>query len=151
MCDELRARFAEPSPEPDWSDRHAVVDYLVDELRPFAGTLPFDEKAMRALVARIVDRTVDIEAATKNHWLLDGGEPLRPRLGEIRTPTLVLHGTEDPLFPYGHAEVLAAEIPRARLLPLEGMGHEVPPRPVWDQVVAAILDHTAFNEEGDPS
>ena len=151
MSHELRARFEEPPPEPDWSDRQAVVDYLVDELRPFAGTLPFDEEAMRALVARIVDRTVDIEAATKNHWLLDGGEPLRPRLGEIRAPTLVLHGTEDPLFPYGHAEALAAEIPRARLRPLEGMGHEVPPRPLWDQVVAAVLDHTAFNEEGDPS
>ena len=57
-------------------------------------------------------------------------------------PTLVLHGTEDSLFPYGHAEALAAEIPGAKLVPLEGVGHEMPPRPVWDQVVAAILDHT---------
>ena len=37
---------------------------------------------------------------------------------------------------------MAAEIPGAKLLPLEGVGHEMPPRPVWDQVVAAILDHT---------
>jgi pimeloyl-ACP methyl ester carboxylesterase len=75
--------------------------------------------------------------------LLEGGEPVRPRLGEIRAPTLVLHGTEDPLFPCGHGEALAAEIPGARLLPLEGVGHEMPPRPVWDQVVAAIVEHTA--------
>jgi pimeloyl-ACP methyl ester carboxylesterase len=143
MSGELRARFEEPAPEPDWSDRRAVVDYVVDDLRAFAGRLPFDEEAMVALVGRIVDRSVSIEASIKNHWLLEGGEPLRPRLGEIRAPTLVLHGTEDPLFPYGHAEALAAEIPKARLLPLEGVGHEVPPRPVWDQVVAAILDHSA--------
>ena len=62
---------------------------------------------------------------------------------EIRAPTLVLHGTEDPLFPPAHGEALAREIPGARLVLLEGMGHEVPPRPLWDQVVAAVLDHTA--------
>lgn len=65
---------------------------------------------------------------------------MRPRLGEIRAPILVLHGTEDPRFPYGHAEVLAAEIPGARLVPLEGVGHEVPPRPVWDQALVHVCE-----------
>lgn len=141
MSDELKARFEEPTHAPDWSDRQAVVDYIVEDLRPYAGTLPFDEEAMRALAGRIVDRTINIESTMTNHWMLDGGEPL-PRLAEITAPTLVLHGTEDPLFPYGHAEALAAAIPGARLLPLAGVGHELPPRPVWDRVVAAILDHT---------
>jgi pimeloyl-ACP methyl ester carboxylesterase len=143
MSDELRAWFEEPPPEPDWSDRQAVVDYIVEDLRQHAGTLPFDEEEMRAFAGRIVDRTVNIASSMKNHYLLEGDEPVGPRLGELTAPTLVLHGTEDPLFPYGHAEALAAEIPGARLLPLEGMGHELPPRPIWDQVVAAILDHTA--------
>jgi pimeloyl-ACP methyl ester carboxylesterase len=143
MSDELQARFEKPLPEPDWSDRQAVVDYIVEDLRAFAGTVSFDEEEMRGLVGRIVERTADIEASMKNHWILDGGESLRPRLGAIRVPTLVLHGTEDPLFPCGHAEALAGEIPDARLLPLEGVGHEVPPRLVWDQVVGAILEHTS--------
>ena len=144
MSDALRARFEEPPAEPDWSDRQAVVDYIIEDLRAYAGTLAFDEGEMRALVGRIVDRTVNIASSMTNHFILEGGgEPMRPRLGEITAPTLVLHGTEDPLFPYGHAEALAAEIPGARLLPLEGVGHEMPPRSVWDQVVAAILDHTA--------
>jgi pimeloyl-ACP methyl ester carboxylesterase len=143
MSDELRARFQEPAAEPDWSDRRAVVDYIVEDLRPYAGTLPFDEEEMRALAGRIVDRTVNMASSMTNHWILEGGEPVRPRLDEITAPTLVLHGTDDPLFPYGHAEALAAAIPGANLLPLEGMGHEMPPRPVWDQVVAAIVDHTA--------
>ena len=51
-------------------------------------------------------------------------------------------GPEDPLFPLPHGEALAALIPGARLLPLEGMGHQFPPQPLWDQVVAAILEHT---------
>jgi pimeloyl-ACP methyl ester carboxylesterase len=141
--DRLRARFAAPPAEPDWADRDAVVDYLVDDARAYAGTLPFDEEAMRALVSRVVDRTVDVEASSKNHALLDGGGPLSTRLGEIRASTLVLHGTEDPLFPPAHGEALAAAIPGARLVLLDGMGHEVPPRPLWDQVVTTILHHTA--------
>ena len=85
---------------------------------------------MRALAGTIFDRTVSVESAMKNHGVLeDNGEPTRPRLGEITAPTLVLHGTDDPLFPYGHGEALAAEIPGARLVPLEGVGHKVPPPP----------------------
>ena len=123
-----------------------MIDYIVEGLRPYAGSFPFDEEGQRALVERVVDRTVNIASSMKNHWIIDGGEPLRRTLGEVSVPTLVLHGTEDPLFPFAHAEALAEEIPGARLLPLEGMGHEMPPRPLWDQVVAAILEHTAERE-----
>jgi pimeloyl-ACP methyl ester carboxylesterase len=54
----------------------------------------------------------------------------------------IIHGTADPLFPYGHAEALARGIPRAELLPLEGVGHQLP-RPWWTFVIAAMLRHTS--------
>ena len=57
--------------------------------------------------------------------------------------TLVVHGTEDPLFPYEHAVALAREIPAAELLALERTGHEYFPRETWDLVVPAVLRHTA--------
>jgi pimeloyl-ACP methyl ester carboxylesterase len=140
---ELAARFGDPPPAPDWSDRDAVIEHMVEEQRAFAGT-PFDEVRVRAIAGRVVDRTADIEAASTNHWLLDGsGEPLRPRLGQITAPTLVVHGTDDPLFPPAHGEALAREIPGARLLILPGVGHEVPPPRVWDIFVPALLEHTA--------
>jgi pimeloyl-ACP methyl ester carboxylesterase len=75
--------------------------------------------------------------------MIDAGEPWRGRLGHVSAPTLVLHGTEDPLFPIGHGHALAAEIPGARFIPMERTGHEVFPRHQWDMVVPAILDHTA--------
>jgi pimeloyl-ACP methyl ester carboxylesterase len=77
----------------------------------------------------------------KNPFLIEGGDSWRERLGEIRIPTLVLHGTEDPLFPYEHGVALANEIPGAQLLPLDETGHELP-RAIWDVVVGAILRHT---------
>jgi pimeloyl-ACP methyl ester carboxylesterase len=146
MSARLASHFAAPAPEPDWSDREAVIDYIVDGLRPYAGSLPFDEAGQRALVERVVDRTINIASSMKNHWIIAPGEPVRGRLDELNVQTLVIHGTEDPLFPYGHAEALADEIPGARLLPLEGGGHELPARPFWHRVVAAILDHTAEPE-----
>lgn len=71
---------------------------------------------------QIVDRTNDVAASVMNHALAEEGELARGRLDEIAAPTLVIHGTADPLFPYGHAEALAGGIPRAKLLPLEGVG-----------------------------
>ena len=65
------------------------------------------------------------------------------RLGEIAVPTLVLHGTADPLFPYGHGEALARAIPGARLVPLDGMGHQMPVPEVWETVVDEILSVSA--------
>jgi pimeloyl-ACP methyl ester carboxylesterase len=141
MSDELRAYFAGPPPEPDWSNREAVIDYIVEDERVYAApSRPFEKAERRELAGRIFDRTTNI-ASMKNHWALDGGEGWRERLGEIRVPTLVLHGTEDPLFPIGHALALASEIPRARLIRLERTGHELP-RVVWDVVVPEILQHT---------
>ena len=142
MSPEFASRFADPAPEPDWSDREAVIDHIVEGLRPFSGSLPFEEERQRALVERVVDRTINIESSMKNHWLLEEGEPVGRLVSEITAPTLVLHGTEDPVFPYEHGEALAREIPGARLIPLEGAGHELPPRPLWNLVVAAILEHT---------
>jgi pimeloyl-ACP methyl ester carboxylesterase len=139
---ELRARFAAPPPAPDWSNREAVIDYVVEDARAYAATTrPFDEAAWRELSGRDFDRSVDIASSMTNHLLADAAGRWRERLGEISVPTLVIHGDEDPLFPPGHAYALAKEIPDARLLVLEQTGHELPRR-VWDVVVPAIVAHT---------
>jgi pimeloyl-ACP methyl ester carboxylesterase len=124
-------------PAPDWADRAAVIDYLVESERPYSPR--FDEAAARRLAARIADRTADIEAATTNPYLVEPGPPWRARLGQITAPTLVVHGRDDPVFPYEHARALASEIPGAEILPLEHTGHEYFPPHTWDEVVPAIL------------
>ncbi|MEO3810203.1 alpha/beta fold hydrolase [Sphaerisporangium sp. B11E5] len=143
MTEALQATFADPPQEPDWSDRDAVIDHIVDGCRPYAApSRPFDEAGVREVATRVVERSSNIEAAMKNHWLIEGSGGWRARLPEIAVPVLVLHGTEDPLFPLPHGRALADEIPDARLLPLEGVGHELP-RTAWDVVVPAILWHTS--------
>jgi pimeloyl-ACP methyl ester carboxylesterase len=105
-------------------------------------SVPFDEGAAREVAAAAVDRSTDVEAMFTNHDLIDGPDPWRDRLGELAAPTLVIHGTDDPLFPLAHGEALAAEIPDAELLVLDGVGHEHPRR-AWDRMLPAILERTA--------
>ena len=65
----------------------------------------------------------------------------RGGLGQIEAPTLVIHGSEDPVLPYPHGVALAEEIPGATLLTMDGMGHELP-RGAWPEVIRAIVAHT---------
>ena len=130
-------------PRTDFSDRAAAVDELVACVSAIGGRLTADPEHLRRLAERVYDRTTDPAAACRNHWLAGCGPPVRDRLGTVDLPTLIMHGTVDPLFSMAHPAALAREIPAARLVPLPGVGHEFPPRAVWDVVVEEILRHTA--------
>lgn len=130
------------TPEPDWSDERAVVDRLVLQARTFAGTGAFDETAARAHAEAEVARTTDVKSAMTNIAFADHGPRWRQRLGEITAPTLVLHGEDDPFFPIGNGEALAAEIPDARLVRLGNVGHRLPAHAV-PIIAAELLAHTA--------
>jgi pimeloyl-ACP methyl ester carboxylesterase len=126
----------------DWSDEASVIEYLVEYSRTLAGQeRPFDEAAVRELVGRDVERARDI-AASENHGAIREGNVPRGVVSSISVPTLVIHGTADPMFPLEHGQALSAEIPGARLLPLSGAGHGVE-RADWEAIVRAIVTHTA--------
>lgn len=101
---------------------------------------PFDEAKAVALIAREQARARDFTASSNHAIAIRNSAPWRQRLREIRTPTLIVHGTEDPIFQAAHAEALLAEIDGAELMWLEGMGH-VLPEGVWDELVPRLLAH----------
>ena len=128
--------------EVDWSAGESVIEYLVAYSRLLAGgRRPFDEAAMRELVRRDVKRARDY-GATQNHDLIPEGESSSTPLSSVKVPTLVIHGTADPMFPLEHGEALAREILGARLLRLEDAGHGVD-RADWAAISRGILEHTA--------
>jgi len=135
------------SVEVDWSDHESAIEYLVAYERMLAGgARPFDEVVWRELVRRDVERARDI-AASENHSVIPEGDVPSAPISSIAVPTLVIHGTEDPMFPLAHGQALAEEIPRARLLTLDGAGHGVD-RADWEPIVHAILAHTAAGDGG---
>jgi pimeloyl-ACP methyl ester carboxylesterase len=140
MSDRAGAAFAQP--RPDVADRAALLDYLVDYSRALAGEAPpFDADGTRALYERALARAENVESMLGNHELVEGGGDWYERLGEIRVPTLVIHGSDDPFMQLPHGEALAGAIPGAELLVVAGMGHELPRR-TWDVVVPRILANT---------
>ena len=130
-----------------WSDPESVIEHLVGFSRVLAGDeRQFDERACRALVRREVERTRNVATLQNHDAISDDARPRNP-LSSITAPTLVIHGTADPMFPLAHGEALVNEIPGATLLRLEGAGHGID-RADWNTIVGAILDHTGSQGSG---
>jgi len=63
-------------------------------------------------------------------------------LRNLQVPTLVIHGLDDTLIAPSGGERTAELVPGAKLMLVPDMGHDRP-RPLWPQLVGAILEHTA--------
>ncbi|NJO72638.1 MAG: alpha/beta hydrolase [Leptolyngbyaceae cyanobacterium RM1_406_9] len=126
----------------DWADEAVVIDYTVESWRlTAAGSKhPFDEISIRALATEDVKRANN-NLSSSNHALISGGDRYSNRHREIKIPTLVIHGTADPMVNYQNGVTLAEEIPNATLLTLEGTAHELH-RDDWDTIIDAIIQHT---------
>lgn len=126
----------------DWSDPDAVVDYVVAYWRVLWGRQRgFDEARIQRLAEQDVARARDV-AAAQNHALLPDEDLPPSPLSSISSPTLVIHGTDDPLFPLEHGVALAEEIPDSQLLTLEYAGHGLD-RADWETVIDAIIARTS--------
>ena len=64
----------------------------------------------------------------------------KERLRGVRAPTLVIHGTVDPLVHPAGGKDTAASIPGAKLVMIEKMGHALPMQ-MWPQIIDAIDKH----------
>ena len=68
--------------------------------------------------------------------------------GDIKTPTLVIHGTKDKMVPYKIGVNISKEIEGAELMTLEGIGHMIPlshPAEIADAIVAFSEKKTLEN------
>ena len=101
------------------------VESDVALFRVFNGPVrPFDEPAARAMLELALARATDPAAAAHHHravWIDDPS--LRAPLSSITAPASIVHGDQDPVYPLGHGEALAAAIPGAVLHVVPGMGH----------------------------
>jgi pimeloyl-ACP methyl ester carboxylesterase len=122
--------------------REDHIEFQMRMLRVLTGSAaPFEEQALQRRVERMIDRASN-PAAAMNHGLVPSATREQAEaLEHLRVPTLVIHGTDDPILPPPHGEALARTIPGARLLMLKGLGHEFP-RPLLGEMARAILTHT---------
>ena len=87
-------------------------------------------------------------------WLQPGAPPVNWRrswpgqpiaaLAEVGLPALVIHGAADTLIHPSGGERRRGVIPDAKLVVIDGMGHDLP-RPLWPQITDLLVDHARSN------
>jgi pimeloyl-ACP methyl ester carboxylesterase len=139
---------ASPFPT-DWHNRSQVVSFLsyfakcmafdhtpadAEEEERVAG-LSFDRAAMEG---GTVQSMFNHQQAAMIRWP-------RELLVNVKAPTVILHGREDGNVPLAHAHVLEKEIRGSKLIVLDGMAHEMPPR-LRDKLAQEVLQNMAAHE-----
>ena len=100
---------------------------------------PFDEAAEERRAARSVDRSYYPVGTGRQLVAVLAAKGRLERLANVRVPTLVIHGIDDPLVPVENGRRVAAAVPGARILEFEGMGHNMPER-FWPLILDAIVE-----------
>jgi pimeloyl-ACP methyl ester carboxylesterase len=104
------------------------------------GSFPEDEALDRSRAERTFERGLNPAGVGRQLRAILASGSRKQRLASVKAPTLVIHGTVDPLVhPMGGKDT-AASIPGAKLLMIEGMGHALP-IPMWPKVIDAIDKH----------
>src|SRR5580700_5801836 len=104
------------------------------------GRFPEDEALDRSRAERTYERGLNPAGVGRQLRAILASGSRKERLGSVKAPTLVIHGTVDPLVRPEGGKDTAASIPGAKLLMIEGMGHALP-IPMWPQVIDAIDKH----------
>jgi pimeloyl-ACP methyl ester carboxylesterase len=135
-----------PTPEamavlmrPPAEERDAVIAGEVETSKAIGSPgFPFDEERTRRRAAAAYDRSFYPQGVARQVAAVVSASDRTERLSHIDVPTVVIHGTADPLVTPSGGEATVKAIPGAELIMVEGMGHELPPGS-WPTVVDAVV------------
>ena len=99
---------------------------------------PADEEWTAWATGEAYDRGFDPAGVARQLVAIQASGDRRPGLAQVKVPTLVIHGADDPLVQLAGGEATAQAVPGSELLVIPGMGHSLP-RQVWPQIVDAIV------------
>lgn len=126
---------------PRKGETQVVLDHSVKSMQMIASpAYPRSDSEWRELVGKAFERSFYPQGfARQTAAIIADGSRVR-RLKQIRVPTLVIHGREDPLIPVRHGIDTARQIPGATLEIIDGMGHDLPP-PLDGTLTSLIAEH----------
>ncbi len=124
----------------------ALVEQGLAIARQSAGPgFPFEEPRLRALWQAMVERG-NRRMARARHVSAGffSSRPGPSALADSHLPVLILEGTAE----LGYAAMVdyASQVPQARFVRIEGLGHELP-RPVWPLIAREVLEHTSLRAD----
>ncbi len=127
-------------------DRDGFVDHMTNVFAAIGSRgIPQDTDRVREIVARSYDRGHDPAGSGRQLGAILASGDRTERLHSIVAPTLVIHGSKDRMVGRSGGVATARAIPGARLVTIDGMGHDLP-EAAWSQLLAAITDHVRAAE-----
>ncbi len=126
-------------------DREGAIQHQVDFFRT-VGSPGFrrDDAMVADFAGRAFDRGFHPAGFARHFAAMCATGDMRPGLRNVRVPTLVLHGAEDPLIRPSLGRDTAKAIPGAEWRLIPGWGHDIPPG-AWDLLAGALADHVLRN------
>ena len=114
-----------PAPAPD--DIEAIIARGINTWKVIGSPgYPTDDQQLRQWVMRDAKRSYYPQGVTRQFAAIVANGDRRPKLKNIKVPTVVLHGADDPLVPVAGGKDTADNIPGAELRVIPGMGHDFP-------------------------
>jgi pimeloyl-ACP methyl ester carboxylesterase len=140
--DDAFAQLARPAAR----TREEMIDRRLQSHRVVGSPdFPTSDAELQDRAAQAFDRNFDPQGGARQFAAVLASPDRTADLAEVRVPTLVIHGADDPLIQVSGGHATAAAIPDAELLVINGMGHDLP-RQLWPQVIERISTHIAKAE-----
>jgi pimeloyl-ACP methyl ester carboxylesterase len=122
-------------------DREAFVRHMARVFDAIGSPgFDHDEEEIRTIAAESFDRGHDPAGGARQLGAIVASGDRTAELRRITAPTVVIHGTRDPLVRPSGGRATARAIPGARLVTIKGMGHDLP-RGAWPEIIAVIVDN----------
>ncbi len=104
--------------------------------------IPQDTDGVREIAGLSFDRELDRTGAGRQLAAIIASGDRTAELQRITAPTLVIHGSADSLVSPSGGRATARAIPGAKLMMIEGLGHDLP-RGLWPRLIDAFATHAA--------
>jgi pimeloyl-ACP methyl ester carboxylesterase len=124
------------TPPPQSAEEAADRGWAVSNVIGSTG-FPRDEAEVRARSAQAWERSHDPMGVARQLVAILASADRTPVLCDVTVPTVVIHGSVDPLVHPSGGEATAKAIPGSELVVVEGMGHDMP-QGAWPQIIDAL-------------
>jgi len=128
-------------------NREGAIESTVSTFRTIGSpAYPFDEEELRRTAQLSFERGYNPAGTARQlAAIVTSGDRVQD-LRRITAPTVVIHGTRDVMVRPSGGRETARAIPGARLIEIDGMGHDLP-RELWDRILGAMV---ANSERANP-
>ena len=126
---------------PAGKGKQAAIDHSVKLFKAIGSPgFPMDDAFLRERVTVATERSFNPPGIARQMVAIMAGSKRAAALSKVTVPTLVLHGKADPLVPFACGEDTAKRIAGARLVAIDGMGHDLPPG-VVEHLLVHLVPH----------